>query len=101
MNIYGVLLLLLGVGMFIYATDMAEPFGFLGEQLEDILLHIRSNNVLFNAVVLALVVALFTGVIRKLFAKKEKSLEEQILERIQREQQEGLHQGHPHNHNRR
>lgn len=71
MNIYGILLLAACVVFFIYATGMTEPFGFIGHQFQSILADIRQDNILFNSVVLALVIALFAGAIRRLFKKRE------------------------------
>ena len=93
MNIYAVLLLVLAVGAFVYATGMSEPFSFIGGQFNSIIEHIRTNNVMFNSVVLALVITLFAGIIRKLFTKKEKTPEEQIMEQIIRDQQQRMQQG--------
>ena len=93
MNIYAVLSLVAAVGIFVYATGMSEPFGFIGEQFNSIIAHIRTNNVMFNSVILALVITLFVGVIRKLFARKEDTHEEEILEQLQRLQQQKEPQG--------
>lgn len=71
MNIYGILVLAACVVFFIYATGMAEPFVFIGEQIKSLLADIRQDNVLFNSVVLAVVIGLFAGAIRRLFKKRE------------------------------
>jgi uncharacterized membrane protein len=92
-NIYAVLLLVIAIGVFVYAVDMGEPFWFLSEQFTGLFIHIKTNNVMFNSVVLALVIALLVGIIRKLFAKNDSSLEEKIWDQIRKEQQQRNQQG--------